>query len=188
MNNPRIRREKSAQKKSREPQKSAFDRACSALGRRRLTEAEVRQRLSRLYPADEIEQTIEKLQGYRFLDDEALIEDYTRDRLRHSPRSAAMIETELVRRGIDSDHFQRIFQEKFPDYEELEIAGRALSQHFRSRPTSQKEKSSAQGCREKVLRFLHSRGFSYEVMLEAWERYRLNEKSLLDDQYSEDAV
>lgn len=153
------------------PPRSAFDDACRSLARRRLTEAEIRQRLSRRHEDKEIEPAIGKLKEYRFLDDDALVADYACDRLKNSPRSAELIEAELERRGIESEHFRRIFEREFPNYDELEVARRALRQHQRSLVSGSK-KSPPQAQRERALRFLRSRGFSYEVMLEAWEGFR----------------
>ena len=157
------------------PPLSAFDDACRSLARRRLTEAEIRQRLSRRHPETEIKAAIRKLQEYRYLDDDALIADYARDRVLHSPRSAELIEAELERRGIEADHFRLIFEAEFPDYDEREVARRALKQHSRAILSGSK-KATPQVQRERALRFLRSRGFSYEVMLEAWDELRKEAK------------
>ena len=157
------------------PPRSAFDDACRSLARRRLTEAEIRQRLSRQHSEIEIKAAIRKLREYRYLDDDTLIADYARDRLLHSPRSAELIEAELERRGIEADHFRRILEAEFPDYDEREVARRALKQHSRAILSGSK-KTTPQALRERALRFLRSRGFSYEVMLEAWEEFRLQKK------------
>lgn len=155
---------KSASGGSKSPPRSAFDDACRALARRRLTEAEVCNRLRRCHAESEINRAIEKLRGYRFLDDETLIVDYVRDRLKFSPRSAELIAAELSRRGIEPDDFRRIFEREFPDYDELETARRALDRQSKSLL-----KSKPQDRRQRTLRFLRSRGFSYEVMMEVWE-------------------
>jgi regulatory protein len=136
-----------------------------------LTQAEIEQRLSRRHDEREIKQAVRKLKEYRFLDDDVLIADFARDRLRHSPRSAELIEAELERRGIEPDHFRRVFAAEFPDYDELEVARAALRQHQRAL-TAPSKKSAPQAQRERALRFLRSRGFSYDVMLEAWEEFR----------------
>ena len=158
---------------------SAFDDACRSLARRRLTEAEIRLRLSRRHPDTEIKEAIRKLREYRYLDDDALIADYARDRMLHSPRSAELIEAELERRGIEPDHFRRIFEAEFPNYNEREVARRALRQHSRAILSGSK-KATPQAQRERALRFLRSRGFSYEAMLEAWEEFRQQKKMAED--------
>lgn len=152
---------------SRAVPRTAFDDACRALGRRRLTEAEVRQRLSRRHSEAEINRAVKKLKEYRFLDDEALIADHSRDRLNYSPRSAELIEAELGRRGIEPQSFRRVFDREFPDYDELEMARRALQMQSKKLMNS-----TPQGRRERALRFLRSRGFSYDVMMEVWEEFR----------------
>jgi regulatory protein len=154
------------------PPRSAFDDACRILGRRRLTEPEVRARLARSHSQKEIEEAVVKLREYRFLDDNALIADYSRGRMNTSPRSAGMIEAELERRGIPPEDFQRIFEQEFPDYDEFRTALQALKSHFRSAALKSLAALPLQKRRDKVLRFLSSRGFSYEVMMEAWEEFR----------------
>jgi regulatory protein len=147
----------------KKPLLSAFDDACRALGRRRLTETEVRKRLIKRHSAPEIEEAVAKLKEYRFLDDDALIVDYTKDRLNFSPRSARLIEFELSRRGIDPDHFRRVFEKEFPDYDEVEVARRALKTRLKRLQDLPK-----QGRRQRALRFLSSRGFSWDVISEVW--------------------
>lgn len=172
MNRTRTGRKKSALGSPALP-RSAFDDACRFLGRRRLTESEIRARLAPRYPEPQIEETVGKLKEYRFLEDEALIADHCRDRLNLTPRSRELLAAELERRGIDAELFQRIFQREFPSYDELTVAGQALTLQFRSSALTRLLKTPAQARREKVLRFLRSRGFSYEVMLEAWEGFRM---------------
>jgi len=143
---------------------SAFDSACRSLSHRRLTEAEVRQRLSKKkYKAVEIDEAIGKLMDYRFIDDDNLIADYIRDRLNLSPRSLRMIQYELFRRGIEEDLFQRIVDRDFPDHDDVDAARRALNSRLKKL-----QASPPQSRRERALRFLHSRGFSYDVMEEVW--------------------
>lgn len=149
------------------PSRTAFDDACRALARRRLTEAELRARLARRHSEAEIGKAMVKLREYRFVDDDALISDYVRDRLKLSPRSAELIEAELVRRGIEPENFRRVFEANFPEYDEMEVARRALQVKLKTLM-----KSPPQGRRERVLRFLSSRGFSYEVISDLWEAVR----------------
>ncbi len=155
---------KSARGGSKSTPRTAFDDACRSLARRRQTEAEIRQKLARRHKQTEIDDAVEKLKEYRFIDDDALIVDFSRDRLKLSPRSARMIEFELRRRGIDPDRFRQLFESEFPDYDEVEVARRALQTRLHSLM-----KSKTQGRRERALRFLHSRGFSYDVNVEVWE-------------------
>ncbi len=155
---------KSARSGSKSPPRTAFDDACRSLARRRLTEAEIRERLAKRHQSQEIDIAVEKLKEYRFIDDDALIIDYTRDRLKLSPRSVKMIRFELSRRGIEPEHFSSIFEVEFADYDEIEVARRALKTRLKTLM-----KSKAQGRRERALRFLQSRGFSYDVMREVWE-------------------
>jgi regulatory protein len=142
------------------------------LGRRRLTEAEVRARLSRKHAEIKIEEAVAKLKEYRFLDDDALIADFSRERLNISPRSARLIQAELEHRGIPPEDFERIFQLEFPGYDELRTATEALQAQFKTAALKNMAALPPQKRRDKVLRFLASRGFSYEVMLEAWEGFR----------------
>ncbi|MBU1636519.1 RecX family transcriptional regulator, partial [bacterium] len=150
---------KSAPRGSKSPPISAFDAACRSLARRRLTEAEVRQRLEKKYQPSEIAEAVIKLKEYHFIDDDALIVDYIKDRLNLSPRSVRMMQYELLRRGIAQEHFQRIFEQEFPDHDEVEAARQALKSRLK-----RLQSAPPQSRRERALRFLHSRGFNFEVI------------------------
>ncbi|MCX6639402.1 MAG: regulatory protein RecX [bacterium] len=167
---------KSARGGTTSPPVNAFDAACRALARRCLTVAELQERLKRRYPEEEVASAVGKLREYRYLDDDSLITDYIRDRMRFSPRSAELIEAELQRRGIESDHFRRIFDAEYPEYDEIEVARRAISPQM-----TLLKKTKAQSRREKALRFLRSRGFSYDVMMEVWEEIQKELKINDDD-------
>gem|GEM_PF-1661062 len=171
-NKPRPGRRSSPRADSLSPPRTAFDDALRSLAYRRLSEGEVRERLGRKHGAADVEEAVAKLKEYRFLDDDALIADYARDRLRHSPRSAELIEAELERRGIAAEHFRRIFAPAFPEYDPLETALYALKAQFKGSALKKLKESPPQSRREKVLRFLKSRGFDYETMQEAWEEFR----------------
>jgi regulatory protein len=166
---------KSARGGSKALPRTAFDDACRSLARRRMTENEIRQRLAKRHSQKEIDEAVGKLKEYRFIDDDALIVDYVKDRLKLSPRSARMMEFELSRRGIETDRFRHVFESEFPDYDEVEVARRALGSRLK-----RLKASKPQGRRERALRFLHSRGFSYEVMQEVWEEAD-REDNLKDD-------
>ncbi len=150
-----------------------------------MTEAEIRARLSRCYTGSQVEEAMAKLKEYRFLDDEALITDYTRGRLHLSPRSARLICAELERRGIAEEDFLRVFRVEFPDYDEFQTALKALKDQFRSSALKSMSALPPQKSRDKVLRFLVSRGFSYEVMMAAWEEFRKGIKIKSDEIYGE---
>lgn len=155
---------KSARGGSKPVQRTAFDDACRSLARRRLTESEVGQRLLKRHSKADTDEALQKLKEYRFIDDDALIADYVRDRLKLSPRSARLIQVELSRRGIAPEDFRRIFEAEFPEYDEMEVARRALQTKMKSIT-----KYPPQGRRERALRFLAGRGFSYETISEVWD-------------------
>ena len=167
---------KSARGGSKALPRTAFDDACRSLARRRLTENEIRLRLAKRHSQKEIDEAVAKLKEYHFIDDEALIVDYVKDRLNLSPRSARLMAFELSRRGIEAEDFQRVFEGEFPDYSEVEVARRALASRLK-----RLKASKPQGRRERALRFLHSRGFSYEVMQQVWEEAGCEDKLKEDE-------
>ncbi len=124
----------------------------------------------------EVESALAKLKEYRFVDDESLAADHIRDRLKLSPRSARMIEFELVRRGIKPEIFRQVLNTEFPDHDDLDAARRALQSKLKTIA-----KHPPQGRRERALRFLSSRGFSYEVISEVWEWFCANADALSND-------
>lgn len=119
---------------------SPFDRALKYLSYRPRTEAEIRTYLG----PDCTEDVITRLKRLKFIDDAKFAAWYVESRLRTRPRSTKLLELELKRKGV---HL-----EDSPVINDFESAALAL------------QKKSRLKSRDQVIRFLHSRGFSWDVI------------------------
>ena len=138
--------------RSKFPEKSAKLRQSNApvaaalrlLAYRARSEKEVRDRLGKRFSATEVDVVIKKLKDWNFLDDTQFAKQYIESRSRSRPRSRRLIQLELKRKGIVTD-----YELLATDYE---LARLAL------------EKKKNLKSRDQTIRFLHSRGFSWEII------------------------
>ena len=119
---------------------SPFDRALKYLSYRARSEAEVRAYLG----PDCTEDIIARLKRLKFIDDAKFAAWYVESRLRTRPRSRKLLELELKRKGVRLDAPSTAT--------DLESATQAL------------QKKSRVKSRDQVIRFLHSRGFSWDII------------------------
>jgi regulatory protein len=85
------------------------DVALNLLSYRARTRAELRHRLvARGYRPARVDACLERLQARGLLDDAAVAAAFVRDRLRHRPRTRALLARELRARGVDGDLAVRV--------------------------------------------------------------------------------
>ena len=124
----------------------AFDTAIRFLSRNMRTESEIRQKLEdKGYSSEDADSAVEKLRSYGYLNDSAYANAYVRTY--GKDRGKLRLRYELGAKGIDG----KVIEEALPENEE-QIA-RSLAQ----------KKSKKYPEKEKMVRFLMSRGFEYET-------------------------
>lgn len=161
--------------------KLLFEYACRILTRRRYTVAELRKKLTErvlLYTrrtgknnlAKEdlqlaaakhnptVEAVITQLLGLKFLDDKEYVQLFIEDQLRRKPQGIRLLQRSLSHKGIAQELIQTAIQANSPD--ELELARTAVQKKMRSL-----HKATPQKRKEKLYRFLASRGFESGVIL-----------------------
>ncbi|HUG15775.1 MAG TPA: regulatory protein RecX [Thermomicrobiales bacterium] len=80
----------------------ATEAALTFVSYRPRSEREVRDRLRRrAYPPAAIDYAIEKLRGWRYLDDKGFAEFWVENRVEHSPRGRRALASELAAKGVD---------------------------------------------------------------------------------------
>lgn len=118
--------------------------------------------------SSEIKEIITKLVNLKFLDDEKYAAKWLEERKLLHPRSYYLIRLELVKKGITREVLDKIFlsgnEEK--NSSEKEMAKKELSKFIKRTLNYPMEKR-----REKVLRHLSSRGFSWDVIKDAIDEY-----------------
>lgn len=161
--------------------KLLFEYACRILTRRRYTVTELRKKLTQrvlLYTRrtgknslakedlkvaaakhdSTVEAVITQLLGLKFLDDKEYVQLFIEDQLRRKPQGVRLLKRSLSHKGIAGDLIQMAIKANLPD--ELELARAAVQKKMRSL-----QKATPQKRKEKLYRFLASRGFESGVIL-----------------------
>ena len=138
-----------------DPYQKARDAALSLLSRRRHSSSEIRQKLTaRGFDAGVIEKVLTECERLDYIDDENAAY-YFMEELIRKQMGVRRIREAMNKRGFTSDQIQRMFDaHQLPD-REPEIAGRALE---KKKAALIRERDPRKR-REKMIRFLRSRGF-----------------------------
>lgn len=109
------------------------------------------------FSAQVIDATIASIQTYGFLDDPGYAKLYSKERIRQ--RGSRIIEQELAQKGIDKEVAQELLSDmKDAEYEAALLACRKKVQSFQNRGLE------PQQIKDKVYRFLISRGYEYDLI------------------------
>lgn len=136
----------------------ALQYALRLLGRRSYTEAQVREKLEkRSRDTGLVDQVINKLINLRCLNDKSFTENYIRFRSQQSPRSLAYLTSELKRKGIEKDMI-------IDAWNSSNVTDENLCREAAQRKIKSLSQESDQKKREKLIRFLASRGFSWDTI------------------------
>ncbi len=129
------------------------------LGRRNHSVKEIRQKLGRNYDAAASDTVIEKLLSLKMLDDERFAGEWAEYRLGQK-KSRNFVLRELARKGIGREQAQGAVSG-------LNVDERANAYGLLKRKMKQYEKLEPQKKRDRIFRFLASRGFDFDVIEDA---------------------
>ncbi|MFC1668168.1 regulatory protein RecX [Chlamydiota bacterium] len=122
--------------------------------------------LARGYDRCEVLETIERLKKSGYLNDSAFCKKWLEIRLRKSPVGRFYCYRKLRLCGVSDDIIEEQMSEVYPEEKEYDLASELVEKKLCSLEThDQKQK-------EKVLRFLLTRGFSRGVSLQALRHFR----------------
>ncbi|MBE6376370.1 MAG: regulatory protein RecX [Lentisphaerae bacterium] len=147
---------------------SALAKAMKFLAARPLSEFELLTKLRRAgYPDHECDNAIAECVKRHYLDDSQLTADCV-DLLHQRNLGARQIKQKLLRRGLDKEEITGLLNDS-PD-DEIEAAERAMEGKLRllTREPDPRKK------REKLFRFMISRGFSPDLIFKLMEKYSAN--------------
>ncbi|MBI2009601.1 MAG: regulatory protein RecX [Candidatus Chisholmbacteria bacterium] len=137
------------------PSPKLLDYAVNLLSYRPRSEAEIRLRLKRKQiPAAEIDTIINTLKDMKLLDDQEFCLWWQEVRDKHRPRSSRILKLELRQKGVDRAIIEAAIDTSTAT--EKTRASLALQKKYANRDLSQN--------RAKVIRFLASRGFSWDTI------------------------
>ncbi len=135
---------------------AAVDAACRFLSLRPRSEAEVRRRLTRRFPAELVDRVIEALRDKKYLDDEEFARRWRLNRERFHHRGRQVLKRELSRFGVARE----VIDQALLGLEEEENAYRAglkLAIRLMSKDCTQEDLS------RKLYPYLQRRGFAYSL-------------------------
>jgi regulatory protein len=137
------------------------------LARRRYTINDMRKKLSARsekynYPAVDIEKLIERLKELKYLNDAEYAILFVEDQLRRAPQGILMLRKRLKSKGIPAEEIENALQKT--EVNESELAQKALRKKQRTLASQDQRK-----LKEKLYRFLMSRGFSPANSIKALE-------------------
>lgn len=136
----------------------ALSAALAFLAYRPRSEREVRDRLRQKgYPPEAIAAAVEKLQGWRYLDDADFARRWVENRETHQPRGRRLLEQELRRKGIDRDTARETVEDAGIDERAaaLELARDRLRRLSGGDPATN---------RRRLADFLARRGYGWDVV------------------------
>ena len=122
------------------------------------------------FDRDVIDQTIEKLKSYGYIDDLAFARNWVSHRLASKPMGKDMIKRELYYKGIDSEIIDKSL-EQISDAEEEEQAYRLASKYIKRYQNLDTREQFY-----KIGQALARRGFSWEIAKRALRRLQLEEE------------
>ena len=133
---------------------NAKERALKYVAIRMRSEWEMRMYLQKKgYDREEIEEAIQYLYHYQYLDDTAFCRAYVRDKILLSPCGRNKLFAELRKKGVQSNVIKDVFAEIFDKDTELELAEKLLTKQIRLENDPMKQ-----------AQFLKNKGFSYSVI------------------------
>lgn len=136
----------------------ALAAALAFLAYRPRSEREVRDRLRQKgYPPAAIDAAVEKLQGWRYLDDADFARRWVENRETHQPRGRRLLEQELRRKGIDRE----VARETVDGAEIDERAAALELARDRLRRLAGEDPATV---RKRLADFLARRGFGWDVV------------------------
>jgi len=140
----------------------AFNRALRYLSLRARSEKEIREYLTkREFTPDATTEAITRLKSLKFLNDEEFSKSLIRSRQVYKGRSKRFVSYELKQKGVEGTTIDKVLSDSQDD---LQTAREFVERKKRVYSTMDKLKF-----KEKMIRLLSSRGFSYDIIKKAIE-------------------
>jgi regulatory protein len=142
---------------------SAYIDGLKMLGRRELSETQVRQRLARKeYPQDEIEEAVERLRGERAINDQRVAEAIVRTETGIRKRGKVRVRLQLERAGIAKETARQAIDEVFEGIDGDALLESSLRKRLRGRETIADDREF-----QRLFRYLVAQGFESDSVMQA---------------------
>jgi regulatory protein len=134
---------------------SAYIDALKMLGRRELSETQVRQRLARKgHEQDDIDTAVVRLRAERAIDDSRVAEAIARTQIRIRRRGRIRVKQQIQSAGISGAEAKRAIDEVFGDVDEEALLDAALAKRLKAGERVQDDRQF-----QRLYRYLASQGF-----------------------------
>jgi regulatory protein len=145
------------------PAVSAYVTGLTMLGRRELSEQQVRQRLrTKGYGSDEIDVAIARLKEERAIDDRRVAEAIARSETSLKRRGKLRVRQQIQRAGISGETTREAMDTVFEDIDDAALLNAALSKRLRGDARIEDDRAF-----QRLYRYLVSQGFEHDRVLKA---------------------
>lgn len=141
--------------------KKTFDRAVNLLTYKPRSINELRDRLlEKVWTNHElVDEVIEKLKSYGYLDDLQFAKSFAASKVRQKPIGRKRLRMDLIKKRLDKDTIEKALEETFEETPEEGIIDRAIAKRLRI-----KGKPEDQNDKKKFYDHLLRLGFSYDIV------------------------
>jgi regulatory protein len=174
--------EDDAPKIARDPERARteiMNRAIRLLTYKPRSVKELRERLLEKPWADAgtVDEAIEKLSSYGYLNDGQLALDIAGSKLRAKPVGKIRLRQNLIKKKLDKETIDKAVEQAFKDTPESELIDRAANQRLRLHGKPETREAA-----KKFFDFLMRRGFNYELVREKMQQIARGEMEQDDAQ------
>ena len=142
---------------------SAYIDGLKLLGRRELSEQQIRQRLARKeYAQDEIDEAIARLRQERAINDQRVAEAIARTETAIRKRGKVRVRMQLERAGIAKETAKAAIEEVFGTIDDEALLESSLRKRLRGRETIADDRAFA-----RLFRYLVGQGFESDRVMQA---------------------
>jgi regulatory protein len=149
---------------------SAYVTGLKMLGRRELSEQQIRQRLARKeFPQDEIDDAVARLREERAINDRRVAEAIARSEVSLRQRGKIRVRMQIERAGISKETAKAALDTVFGDVDDQALLDAALRKRLRGRETIADQREF-----QRLFRYLLGQGFESDRVMKALKAYRIN--------------
>jgi regulatory protein len=148
---------------------SAYIDGLKMLGRRELSEQQVRQRLARKqYSQDDIDEAVARLRAERAINDQRVAEAIARMETGIRKRGKVRVRIQLERAGIAKETARTAIDDVFGAIDDDALLQSSLQKRLRGRDTIADDREFA-----RLFRYLIGQGFESDRVMKALKAYRM---------------
>lgn len=138
-----------------------FDRAVNLLAFKARSVSEIRERLmeKNWASAEIVDEVIEKLTFYGYLNDEAFAKSVASSQLRQKPVGRRVLEQKLKRKKLDKETVEEAIEKALEETPETDLIDRAIARRLRLKGTPETRED-----KKKFYDYLLRQGFSYDLV------------------------